>query len=151
MSPQFMYGWRRVLLRLFGAKIGKHVLIRPSVRTTYPWKVTIGDYVWIGDHVELYSLGEITIGAHAVVSQRSYLCTGAHDYTKLTFDIYAQPIEIGEQAWLATDVFIAPGVKIGKGTVIGIRSTVLKDMPDGMVCYGSPARPVKPRATENPA
>lgn len=144
-SPQFMYGWRCFLLKLFGASIGKNVLIRPSVKTTYPWKLTVGDYAWIGDDVTLYTLGHITIGSHAVVSQKSYLCTGSHDYTKPAFDIYAQPIVIGDQAWVSTDVFIAPGVTIGKGAVIGARSTVLNDMPEGMVCVGYPAKPIKPR------
>ena len=144
-SPQFMYRWRNFLLRLFGAKIGKNVIIRPSVRTTYPWKLTIGDNAWVGDYVELYTLGEITIGKDAVVSQRSYLCTGSHDHTSEKFDIYANPIVIEDQAWVATDVFIAPGVTIGKGAVIGSRSSVYKDMPSGMICIGSPAAPIKPR------
>jgi len=64
ISPQFMYGWRRLLLKLFGAKIGKKVIIRPSVKITYPWNLTIGDYSWIGDDVNLYTLGEIKIGSN---------------------------------------------------------------------------------------
>ena len=148
-SPQFLYGWRRFLLRLFGAKIGDKVLVRPSARVTYPWKLTIGDYSWIGDDVELYTLGEIVIGAHSVVSQRCYLSTGAHDYTLTAFDIYAQPIHIANQVWLASDVFVVPGVTIGAGTVVGVRSTVLHDLPSGMICYGSPAKPIKPRPHSN--
>lgn len=144
-SPQVLYGWRRWLLRLFGAHIGQHVLIRPSARVTYPWKLTIGDYTWIGDYAELYTLGEIEIGDHTVISQHCYLCTGSHDYTKPGFDIYAKPICIASQVWLASDVFVAPGVKIGEGALVGMRSTVLNDLPDGMICYGSPARPIKPR------
>ena len=70
-SPQIMYGFRRFLLRLFGAKIGEKVIIRPTAQITYPWKVSIGDYSWIGDEVVLYSLGEIKIGANTVISQRS--------------------------------------------------------------------------------
>lgn len=150
-SPQMFYGWRRSLLRMFGAKIGVGVIIRPSVRITYPWKLSIGDHAWVGDHVELYTLGEIKIGSHAVVSQRSYLCTGSHDYTKNTFDIYAQPIRIGEEAWIATDVFVAPGVEIGTGTVVGARSSVFKSLPDGVVAMGSPARVVGPRKMRDEA
>jgi putative colanic acid biosynthesis acetyltransferase WcaF len=146
-SPQFMYGWRRFLLRLFGAKISKGVLIRPSVRFTYPWKVTIGEYSWIGDDVTLYSLGEILIGKNTVMSQKSYLCTGSHDFNKVAFDIYAKPINIEDEVWVATDVFIAPGVTIGKGAVVGARSTVLHDLPGGMICYGNPAKAVKKRET----
>lgn len=144
-SPQFMYVWRVWLLRLFGARIGKNVLVRPSVRVTYPWKLEIGDYSWIGDEVNLYTLGEIKIGSHTVVSQKSYLCTGSHDFTKVTFDIYALPIFIGDQVWVASDVFIAPGITIGTGAVVGARSTVLHDLPAGKICYGNPAVPVKDR------
>ena len=147
-SPQFLYGWRRFLLRLFGAKIGKNVIIRPSAKITYPWKLTIGDYSWIGDNVDLYTLGEIKIGKNTVISQKSYLCAASHDYTKDTFDIYDQKIIIEDEVWIATDVFIAPGTTIGKGAVIGARSTVLGDMPAGMVCVGYPAKPVKPRITK---
>lgn len=144
-SPQFMYAWRNWLLRLFGATIGKHVIIRPTVRITYPWKLTIGDYSWVGDHAELYTLGPVTIGKHAVISQNSYLCTGSHDYKSESFDIYAEPIVIEDEAWVAADVYVAPGVTIGRGAVIGARSSVYTDMPSGMVCIGSPAKPVKPR------
>lgn len=144
-SPQFMYKWRSMLLRAFGAKIGHNVLIRPTARITYPWKVSIGDYSWIGDHVELYSLGEIRIGANSVISQRSYLCTGSHDYEKSTFDIYAKPINLGDEVWVATDVFVAPGVSIGDGAVVGARSTVLSDIEPGMIAYGNPARVIKSR------
>jgi putative colanic acid biosynthesis acetyltransferase WcaF len=144
-SPQFLYGWRRFLLRLFGAKIGKNVIIRPSAKITYPWKLTIDDNSWIGDDVGLYTLGEIEIGKNTVISQKSYLCAASHDYTKETFDIYEQKIVIEDEVWIATDVFIAPGITIGMGAVIGARSTVLSDMPAGMVCVGYPAKPIKPR------
>lgn len=144
-SPQFAYRFRAALLRFFGAKVGVETIIRPSVRITYPWKVTIGDFVWIGDNAELYSLGNITIGDHAVVSQKSYLCAADHDYTKPDFPIQAKPIFIGPQAWLAADVFIAPGVKVGAGAVIGARSSVFRDMPEGMLCMGSPCIPIRPR------
>ena len=115
------------------------------MRVTYPWKLTIKDYAQIGDDVELYTLGEIQIGAHSVISQRCYLCTGSHDYTRPTFDIYTRPILIADQVWLAGDVFVAPGVEIGEGALVGARSTVLHSLPGGMICYGNPARPVKPR------
>lgn len=145
MSPQFMYGWRRAILRLFGARIGKKVIIRPTVRITYPWKVSIDDYSWVGDDVVLYSLGEIEIGKNTVISQKSYLCTGSHDYNDETFPIYARKIIINDECWLATDVFVAPNVIIGKGTVVGVRSSVLNNLPENEVCYGSPAKPVKNR------
>lgn len=144
-SPQFMYAWRSFLLRLFGAKIGKGVIIRPSVRVTYPWKVDVGDYVWIGDNVELYSLGKITIGSHSVISQRSYLCTGGHNHNSISFDIFEKPITIAEEVWIASDVFVSPGVSIGRGVLVAARSSVFHDLPEGMICLGAPAKPVKKR------
>jgi len=145
MSPQFMFAWRRFLLKLFGAEVGKGVLIRPSVRITYPWKVKLGERVWIGDFAELYSLGEIEIGDDVVISQRSYLCAATHDFTKLSFDMVDKKITIADQVWIATDVFIAPGVCIRRGALIGARSNVFSNMPEGMVCFGSPAKPIKSR------
>ena len=145
-SPQIMFGWRRFLLRCFGAKIGKKVLIRPSVKITYPWKISIGDYSWIGDEVVLYSLGDIEIGDHTVISQRSYICTDSHKYNKLDFSIYSDKVSIGAQCWLATDVYVAPGLTIEDGVVVGARSTVLFDLKENKVYVGSPAKCVKDRS-----
>ncbi len=139
-SPQFAYGWRRFMLRCFGAKIGADVLLRPSVRVTYPWKVSIGDRAWIGDQVELYSLGEIEIGADAVISQGSYLCTGSHDHRKADFPIFAETIIVEPEAWVAARCFIGPGVTIGRGAVVGACSVVLSEVAAGAVVAGHPAR-----------
>jgi len=147
-SPQFFYGWRRFLLRIFGAKIGEGVIIRPSAKITYPWKVSIGDYSWIGDEVILYSLGEIEIGKNTVISQRSYICTGSHHYTKTNFPIYAKKTVIEDECWLATDVFVAPGLLIERGTVVGARSSVFKDLNSLSVYAGSPAKFIKKREIE---
>lgn len=149
LSPQFLYCFRVWILRLFGAQIGKGVVIRPTVTITYPWKVSIGDFAWVGDDVVLYSLGDIEIGANTVISQRSYLCAADHDYSLVDFPIQAKKIKIGPQAWLAADVFVAPGITIGEGAVIGARSSVFKDMPAGMVCMGQPCTPVKKRETSS--
>lgn len=144
-SPQICYRWRVFLLRIFGAKIGFNVIIRPSVRITYPWKLSIGDNSWVGDNAELYTLGEIEIGNNVVISQRSYICTASHDYKKSSFDIYSQKITIKDQAWLATDVFVGPGVSIGEAAIIGARSSVFKDIPAEMICNGTPAIPIRHR------
>lgn len=149
-SPQFMYGWRRLILRFFGANIGQFVIIRPSVRITYPWKLDIGDYAWVGDNVELYSLGQIKIGAHAVVSQRSYICTGSHDIKSRDFKIFSKPVIIEDGAWLGTDVFVAPGVTVGRNAVIGARSSVFADAKAGFVHFGTPAKPVRERVFDEP-
>ena len=145
MSPQAMYGWRAWLLRLFGARIGRGAIIRPSVKIPYPWKLTIGDYCHIGDEVHLYTYGEIEIGDCAVISQRSYICTGSHDYTSPTFELFAKKIVIEAEAWVAMDVFVAPGVTIGHGAVVGARSSVFHDVPPGTVSLGTPARVVGER------
>ena len=147
-SPQFMYGFRNFLLRMFGAKIGKNVIIRPSVKVTYPWKISIGDSCWIGDDVVLYSLGEIEIGNNVVISQKSYLCAASHDYLKLDFSIFAKKIVINDQVWLATDVFVAPGISIGEGTVVGARSSVYKNLPPNKICMGSPVKIIRNRVGE---
>lgn len=149
-SPQVLYGWRRFLLRLFGAKIGGGVILRPSVRVTYPWKLTIGDYAQIGDRVELYTLGEINIGAHAVVSQDCYICTGGHDPARPDFAIYEAPVTIGEQAWLASGCFVSPGVTIGRGSFCKVRSLITKNCDEGAVLAGSPARVVGQRFDMDP-
>lgn len=139
-SPQAFYGWRRFLLKLFGAQIGTHVLIRPSVSVTYPWRLSIGDYSWVGDDVVLYSFADIRIGAHTVVSQKSYLCAGSHDAQDISFPLTADPIIVEDECWIATDVFIAPGITIGKGTIVAARSTVTKSLPSGVVAMGIPAQ-----------
>ena len=144
-SPQFLYGFRRFLLRLFGAKIGKKVIIRPSVTITYPWKVSIGDYSWIGDDVVLYSLGEIEIGRNVVISQKSYICAASHDYSKLDFPIFSQKVIIKDECWLATDIFVAPGITINKGTVVGSRSSVFSNLKENGIYMGSPAKFSKKR------
>ncbi|KAB1066602.1 colanic acid biosynthesis acetyltransferase WcaF [Tamlana haliotis] len=147
-SPQVLYSWRRFLLRIFGAEIGKNVIIRPSAEFTYPWKIKIGDNSWIGDQVVLYSLGEIIIGSNTVVSQRSYICTGTHNYKEIDFPILEKRIIIGDQCWLATDVFVSPGVSIGSGVVVGARSTVISDLEPNAVYVGSPVKFIKKREIE---
>lgn len=133
------------LLRLFGAKIGQDVLIRPTARFTYPWKVTIDDYSWVGDDVVFYSLDQITIGKHCVISQKTYLCTGSHDIRDPAFALKTAPIIIEDGAWVAADCFVGLGVHIGANAVIGARSSVFKNMPSGQVCLGNPCRPCYPR------
>lgn len=143
--PQICYPVRSFLLRLFGAHVGRFVRIRPGVEVTFPWKVTIGDNCWIGNDVTLYSLGPITIGDNSVVSQKSYICAADHDYSQPDFPIRERPVEIGTQVWIGADVWVGPGAHIADGAVVGARSTVTRDLPAGMVCVGSPAKPIKRR------
>jgi len=125
-SPQFLYEWRSFLL-------------------WYPWKVKIGDYSWVGESCVLYSLGNITVGSHVAISHRVYVNTGGHEYNKKTFDIFSKPVVIEDECWITHDVYVAPGVTIGKGTIVSARSSVLKDLPAGKVCIGTPAKPIKDR------
>lgn len=144
-SPRFTNNWRRFLLQLFGANIGKKVIIRPTVKILYPWYLSIDDYSWIGDNVTIYNMADVSIGKNCVISQKSHLCAGTHNYQKPTFDIYSKPIIIDDEVWIASDVFIAPNIKIGYGTVVGYRSTVTKNLPSKMICIGNPAKPIKQR------
>ncbi len=137
-----MYGWRNFLLKLFGAKLGRSVRIRPTARIEIPWNIDIKDGVVIGDFVTLYSLGLITIGEASCISQLSYLCAGSHDHTKRSFDLLKPPITIGKEVWVAADSFIGPGVTIGDRSVIGARSTVLKSIQADVVAVGHPAIPI---------
>lgn len=140
-----MYRWRNWLLRLFGAKVGKGVQIRASAKFTYPWKVEIGDYSWIGDHAEFYSLDYIRIGANCVVSQYAYLCTGSHDIHDPSFGLITKPIEIKDGAWVASHAFVYPGITIHEMAVVCARSTVTRDVPTNEVHAGYPARFLKER------
>lgn len=144
-SPRIINGWRRFLLRLFGARIGEKALIRPSVKILYPWKLQIGNFSWIGDNVVIYNMADVTIGKNTVISQNSYLCAGSHNHKKSSFDIFSKPIKIENEVWIAADVFVAPDVIIGYGTVVGYRSTVTKNLPSEMICFGNPAKPIKKR------
>ncbi|WP_150116889.1 putative colanic acid biosynthesis acetyltransferase [Priestia megaterium] len=143
------YNWRAKLLRLFGSDIGKDTKIRASSKFHYPWKVSIGDYSWIGDNVQFYSLDKIYVGSNCVVSQKSYLCTGSHNIKDPHFGLITKPVVIKDGAWIASDVFIYPGVTINEMAVVAARSTVIKDIPANEVHAGSPAKYVKKRFEED--
>lgn len=144
-SPRPLHAWRSFLLRCFGAKVGKGVHVYPGVTIWAPWNLILKDQCGIASGVNLYSQGLITVGKKAVVSQGSYICTGTHDYTKTGFPLYTVPITIGDEAWVAADVFVHPGVTIGDGCVIGARSVVTKNMPPWTVCAGFPSKVLKER------
>ena len=143
--PRWLSGLRVALLRLFGAKIGQNVLICGGVRVTVPWLLEMEEYSVLGDDVEVYNLAAVRIGAHAVVSQRVYLCTATHDYTLTDFPLYAKPITIGAQSWVAAGAFVGPGLAVGEGAVVGAHSVVTRNVPAWMVCAGNPCRVIKPR------
>jgi putative colanic acid biosynthesis acetyltransferase WcaF len=139
------YGFRARLLRLFGARIGTGVAIRPSVNIEVPWMVEIEDDATIGDYAIIYSLGMVTIGKRSIISQYSHLCAGTHDYADHAFKLLRAPVTVGSDVWIGTDAFIGPGVSIGDLSVVGARSSVYKSLPPKMVCVGNPAKPIKER------
>jgi len=143
-SPR-AYGWRRFLLRLFGAKLGHRAGVHPTTRITHPWLLEMGDWTMIGPGVIVYNLGRITIGHHTVISQHVHLCAGSHDYTIPSLPLLRPEIHIGAGVWIAADAFIGPGVTIGNNSVIGARAVVMKDIPAGVVAAGNPCCVIKDR------
>ena len=105
-------------LRLFGAKVGEGVVIRSRVNITFPWNLEIGDHVWIGDEVLILSLAKVTIGNHVCISQRSFLCSGSHDFRKESFDLITQPIVVEDSCWICAQAFVGPGVTVASGTMV---------------------------------
>jgi len=143
--PRPFYAPRRGLLRLFGAKVGRHVNISNTATVYFPWNLEVGDWSGIGEHAYIYNLGKVSIGEKTTISQRTHLCAGSHDYTDPTLPLLTPPISVGDQSWICADVFIGPGVTIGEGAVVGARSVVVKDVESWAVVAGNPARFIKKR------
>ncbi len=139
------YAWRAALLRFFGAKLGKGVRIRPTASIEIPWHLEVGHDSVVGDYAILYSLGKIRIGRGVVISQYAHLCAGTHDYTTRRFPLQRLPIQIGDEAWIAADAFVGPGVTVGDRAVVGARASAFHDVPADQVVGGSPAKVIKPR------
>lgn len=144
-TPGAMRAWRAALLRAFGAKMGKGANVRPSARVWAPWNLEMADYSAVAEGVIVYNMAMIRIGRKATVSQYSHLCAGTHDYESPNFQLHAEPITIGDEAWVCADSFVGPGVTIGEGAVLGARSVATKDIPAWTVCAGNPCKPLKER------
>jgi putative colanic acid biosynthesis acetyltransferase WcaF len=144
-SPRIAHAWRRLLLRLFGARIGRGVQVYPSARIWAPWNLEMGDHSHIGTDVDCYCVAPVRIGAHAMVSPYSFLCAAGRDYTRRHMPLITGPIVIGDGAWVAVDVFVGLGVTIGEGAVVGARSSVFRNVEPWTVVAGSPARFMKAR------
>jgi putative colanic acid biosynthesis acetyltransferase WcaF len=144
-TPRLMYGWRRFLLRLFGARIDPSARVFSSVKIWAPWNLEMGCESCLSPHVDCYSVDKVKLGPFAVVSQYSFLCTASHDIRYLHLPLTTAAITIGECAWVAADAFVGPGVTIGSGAIIGARSTVVKDVPPWSVVAGNPAKLVRAR------
>lgn len=135
---------RVAVLRAFGAKIGKDVLLRHRVRIHWPWKLTVGDSCWVGEGAWLLNLEPITIGKNVCVSQEVLLCTGSHDYRSPTFEFDNGPIVIEDGAWVAARATVLRGVRIGQGSVVGAGALIVKDVQQGHVCRAPRAMRVLP-------
>ena len=134
-------GIKVAALRVFGARVGRGVVIRSRVNITFPWRLTLGDHVWIADEVMILNLAPVTIGSHVVISNRAFLCTGSHRFRSENFDLVTKPITIGSGCWIASNVFVAPGVTLGSNTMCAAGAVVLRDAGPDVVLAGNPARP----------
>jgi len=148
LSPRPLWGWRRWMLRRFGATVGRDVHVFPTVRITIPWNLTLGDGCAIGDRAILYALGPITIGPRATVSQQAHLCAGSHDWRSPEMTLTKPPVTIGAETWICADAFVGPGVTIGARTIVGARGVVMSDVGDDVIVAGNPARLLKRRSSE---
>lgn len=146
-SPRPLHGFRARLLRWFGADIPApgQVVIFPTVRITFPWRLSLAPRAMLGPWVNVYNLAPIRFDYGANVSQHCHLCSGTHDFQVWSMPLVTRPITIGRNAWLGADVFVGPGVTVGELAVIGARAVVVKDQPARMICAGNPCRPLKPR------
>ncbi len=134
---------RVALLRAFGARVGRGVVVRANANVSFPWRLTVGDHVWIGEDVGILSLADVTIESNVCISQRAYLCTGSHDYGREDFKLVTRPITVRAGSWIAAAAFVAPGVEIGAGAVVAAGSVVTRDIPPNTLVRGNPAEVVK--------
>ncbi len=141
--------WKLFLLRLFGAKVHKKSVVYSSARIYMPWNLEMEEYSCIAPEVDCYNAALVKIGKHSTVSQKSYLCTATHDIEKSDNPLVTKPIIIEDQAWIAADVFIGPGVTIGQGAVVAARSVVVKDVEPWTVVGGNPAKFIKKRVIKD--
>lgn len=139
------YGYRRCLLRLFGAKVDPTARIRPSVRIECPWNISLGVSSVIGDRANIYAVGPISIADRCTISQGAHLCAGSHDFENPAMPLLRCPIRIQSDAWVAADAFVGPGVTVGEGALLGARGCAFSDLEPWTIYGGNPARRLKAR------
>lgn len=137
--------WRVFLLRLFGAKIGKHCAVRNSCKIWQPWNLELGDWVALSEDCDIYAVDKIKIGNRATVSRGAFLCCASHDIASATMELISAPIIIGSDAWVASRVIVMPGVTIGDGAVVGAGAVVTHDVEQWTIVGGNPAKLIKKR------
>lgn len=147
LSPRRLFGWRRFLLRCFGARIGKGVHVYPSARIWAPWNLQMGDYSCLSFDTDCYCVDRIAIGAHATISQYAFLCSASHDLSDPQMALVTAPICIGPGAWVCARAYIGPGVTISSGAVVAACAVVVKDVGEWMIVGGNPARVIGRRGT----
>jgi len=133
------------VLRAFGARVGKNVTIKPQVKITFPWKLTVGGHVWLGEECWLLNLERINLGSHVCISQRAFLCTGSHDYKRTSFNLIVKPITLENGAWLGAGCWVGPGVTVGAHAVLTAGSVAAKNLEANGIYRGNPAALVKQR------
>ncbi|WP_417241073.1 MULTISPECIES: WcaF family extracellular polysaccharide biosynthesis acetyltransferase [Pseudomonadota] len=133
-------GWRCWLLKAFGARIGAGVVLKPNVSIKFPWKLTLGDHVWIGERVWIDNLDQVTIGNHSCLSQGAYLCTGSHDWTKLNFALITKPITIGNFCWVGAHASMAPGSTMADGAILAMKAFGSGNMKANQIYLGNEKR-----------
>ncbi len=146
LNPFFpLMGVKVRLLRLFGAKIGKGVVVKPSVNIKYPWRLSVGNHVWIGENVWIDNLARVTIGDNCCVSQGAMLLCGNHNYKKPTFDLMIGEIKMEEGAWVGAQAVVCPGVTLQSHAVLGVGSVANHDLESYTIYQGNPAVKVRQR------
>lgn len=139
------YGLKRFWLRIFGAKIGTGVLIKPFVNIKYPWLLEMGDHIWIGEQVWIDNLGKVKIGNNVCLSQGAFLLTGNHDFTKLSFDLIVKPITLEEGVWIGANAIVCPGVICNSHAVLAVGSVATSNLDGYSIYSGNPAVKIKDR------
>lgn len=143
------YGPKRFLLRMFGARVGKGVVIKPHVSVKYPWRLRIGNYVWIGEHVWIDNLANVTLCDNSCISQGAMLLCGNHNYKKTTFDLMIREIVLEEGAWAGAQTVICPGVKLGANSLLTVGSVATSSIDANWIYQGNPAQKLKERVLKS--
>jgi putative colanic acid biosynthesis acetyltransferase WcaF len=149
-TPPPLHAWRRLLLRLFGAKIAPTAGIYPSASIWSPANLEVGDYAFIGPKVIVYSMAKIVFAPYSLASQGAHICAGTHDTEDEHFQLQAAPIVIGYRSWIAAEAFVGPGVTVGDGAVLGARGCTFSNLDPWTIYVGNPARAVRQRKVRFP-